>query len=261
MTAGLGYVVHGPDGAPVVVLGSSLGTDRRMWQPQLDALADRFRVVRYDHRGHGGSEVPEGPYGLADLAQDVVALLDTMGVDRFSAGGLSLGGMVAMWLAAHVPDRVERLALFCTSAYLPPAEGWLDRARAVRAGGTRAVADAVVARWFTPGFAAASPDVVAAQRAMLVATPAEGYASCCEAIAAMDLRDALVKVTAPTLVVAGRDDPATPPEHARTIAACLGDCVPCRVEVVDGAHLATVESPDACTALLLEHLAGRQDRR
>jgi 3-oxoadipate enol-lactonase len=164
--------------------------------------------------------------------------------------------MVSMWLAAHVPDRVEKLALFCTSAHLPPVEGWLERAAAVRAGGTGAVADAVVARWFTPGFAAEHPDVVAAHRAMVVGTPAEGYAGCCEAIAAMDLRDALAKVTAKTLVVAATDDPATPPEHARTIAAGLPDAVPCRVEIVPGAHLGTVESADTCTGLLLEHLAG-----
>ena len=256
MTAGLGHDVHGPHDAPVVVLGSSLGTDRRMWDPQLALLAQRFRVVRYDHRGHGASEVPTGPYGLADLAQDVLALLDTLGVGRFTAGGLSLGGMVAMHLAAHVPDRVEKVALFCTSAHLPPVQGWLDRAATVRADGTAAVADAVVARWFTPGFAARRPDVVAAHRAMVVGTPAEGYAGCCEAIAAMDLRPALAKVAAPVLVVAGTDDPATPPEHARTVAASLPDDLPCRVEVVPGAHLATVENPDDCTRLLLAHLDG-----
>jgi len=155
-----------------------------------------------------------------------------------------------------LPDRVERLALACTSAHLPPAQGWLDRAAAVRAGGTAAVADAVVARWFTPGFVTSSPDVVAAHRAMLVGTPAEGYAGCCEAIAATDLRDVVVKVTAPTLVIAGRDDPATPEDHARTIAASFPGDVQCRVEVVDGAHLATVENPRQCTRLMLEHLTG-----
>lgn len=256
MTAGLGYDVHGPDGAPVVVLGSSLGTDRRMWDPQLDVLAQRFRVVRYDHRGHGASEVPTGPYGLADLAQDVLSMLDALGVDRFTAGGLSLGGMVAMHLAAHVPDRVEKVALFCTSAHLPPPEGWLERAATVRAEGTAAVADAVVTRWFTPAFVQARPDLVAAHRAMVGEQPAEGYAGCCEAIAAMDLRPALTKVGAPVLIVAGAEDPATPEQHARTIAASLPAGLACRVEVVPGAHLATVENPDDCTRLLVEHLDG-----
>lgn len=256
MTAGLGYDIHGPDDAPVVVLGSSLGTDRRMWDPQLHVLAQRFRVVRYDHRGHGASEVPAGPYGLADLAGDVVALLDDLGVERFAAGGLSLGGMVAMWLAAHVPDRVERLALFCTSAHMPPAQNWTARAAAVRAGGAVSVADAVVARWFTAGFAAEHRDVVAGYRAMMAATPAEGYAGCCEAIAAMDLRAALARVTAATLVVAAHDDPATPEPHARAIESALrAGGADVRVEVVAGAHLGTVENPDVCTDLLMEHLS------
>lgn len=256
MTAGLAHDVHGPDDAPVLVLGSSLGTDRRMWDPQLPVLAQRFRVVRYDHRGHGGSEVPAGPYGLADLAQDVVSLLDGLGVERFTPVGLSLGGMVSMWLAAHLPERVDRLALFCTSAHMPPPEGWLDRAATVRADGTAAVADAVVARWFTPDFAGRHPNVVAAHREMVVGTPAEGYAGCCEAIAAMDLRPALTKVCVPTLVVAGADDPATPEPHARAVEeAVRAGGADVRVEVVAGAHLATVENAEVCTDLLTGFLS------
>ncbi|HEY6798473.1 MAG TPA: 3-oxoadipate enol-lactonase [Kineosporiaceae bacterium] len=253
MSASLGYRVDGPRDAPVLVLGSSVGTDLRMWEPQLPALARHFRVVRYDHRGHGASEVPAGPYSIADLAGDVLALLDHLGVPRAHLGGLSLGGMVAMWLAAHAPARVDRVAVFCTSAHLPPAQGWLDRAAAVRAGGTAAVADAVTARWFTAAFAGAHPDVLAAHRAMLVSQPADGYAACCEAIAGMDLRGALPGVRAPTLVVAARDDPATPEPHARVIAERIGAAA--RVELVDGAHLATVESPQACTELIVKHLA------
>jgi len=225
-----------------------------MWDPQLPALADRRRVVRYDHRGHGRSSVPPAPYTLADLGGDVVALLDQLAVERFGIGGLSLGGMVAMWVAAHHPDRVESLALFCTSAFLPPAQGWLDRATLVREGGMAAVAETVPARWFTPAFAAAGPQVVQAHREMLVATPVEGYAGCCEAISTMDLRPVLSRITAPTLVVAGRDDPVTPEPHAREIATGIEAGAPCRVELVDGAHLATVESAPACTALLLDHL-------
>jgi 3-oxoadipate enol-lactonase len=252
MSAGLGYHVDGPDGAPVLVLGSSLGTDLRMWEPQLPALSRHFRVVRYDHRGHGSSEVPAGPYSLADLAGDVLALLDHLGVGRAHLGGLSLGGMVAMWLAAHAPARVDRVVLFCTSAYLPPPQGWLDRAATVRDGGTAAVVDAVTARWFTPAFATARPDVLAAHRAMMVSQPRAGYAACCEAVAGMDLRDALPAVEAPTLVVAGRNDLATPEPHARTIAERIGPAA--RVELVDGAHLATVENPEVCSELIVKHL-------
>jgi 3-oxoadipate enol-lactonase len=188
MTALLRHDMHGSPDAPVLVLAPSVGTQPEMWAPQLEAFAAEFRVVRVAHRGHDPIDVPPGPYSLEDLGGDVLALLDSLGVERFSFCGLSLGGMVGMWLAAHAPARVERLALCCTSAYLPPASGWLDRAATVRASGMAAVADAVVGRWFTPKFAAEHPSVVAGCRDMLLSVPPEGYAGCCEAIAAMDLR-------------------------------------------------------------------------
>ncbi|MFD0576324.1 alpha/beta fold hydrolase [Dactylosporangium darangshiense] len=140
----------GPLGAPFVLLGGVLGSNLDMWRPQLPRFGDRLRVVRFDHRGHGGSPVPAGPYEIEDLGRDVLALLDRLGIERASYCGLSLGGMVGMWLAAHAPERIERLVLICTAAHLPPAEGWLDRARQVRAGGMAPVADAVLGRWFTP---------------------------------------------------------------------------------------------------------------
>jgi 3-oxoadipate enol-lactonase len=253
MTAGLGYDLHGADDAPVLVLGSSVGSTRAMWDAQLPALAQHFRVLRYDHRGHGGSQVPAGPYTIADLGCDLLGLLDSLGVQRFSYAGLSLGGMVGIWLGRHAPDRVDRLALCCTSAYLPPAQLWLDRVAAVRAGGMESIADAVVGRWFTPGFTAAQPDQVARLRSVLAAVPVQGYAGCCLAIAGMDQRADLHRITAPTLVLAGAHDPATPPSHSEQIA----DAVPgARMVVVDAAHLATVEQADECTGLLLEHLGG-----
>lgn len=254
MSARLRYDVHGLEEAPVLVLAPSVGTLPEMWDAQLAAFAERFRVVRVAHRGHDAVDVPPGPYTVADLAGDVLALLDSLGVERFSYCGLSLGGMVGMWLGAHAPDRVERLALCCTSAYLPPAQGWLDRAATVRASGMASIADTVVARWFTPDFAAERPDLVEQCRGMLLSVPPEGYAGCCEAIAAMDLRDDLAHITAPTLVVAGAEDPATPLPHARTIASLLPASRLVMVE--DAAHLATVQQPAATTALLLDHLGG-----
>ncbi|HEX6500632.1 MAG TPA: 3-oxoadipate enol-lactonase [Micromonosporaceae bacterium] len=255
MTSRLYATVDGPPDAPVLVLGSSLGTTGEMWRPQVDALAERFRVVRYDHLGHGRSAPPSDCCTVASLGDEVLRLLDDLAVPRVSYAGLSLGGMVGMWLAAHAPDRVDRLVLLCTSALLGPAEGWLDRAATVRAGGTAAVADTVVARWFTPGFAAAHPEVVAAHRAMLTATPAYGYAACCEAIAAMDLRADLPSVQAPTLVVAGADDAATPVGHAEAIVERIPYA---RLSVVhDAAHLANVEQPSQVTELLLDHLDPR----
>jgi 3-oxoadipate enol-lactonase len=249
--------VHGRAGDPVLVLAPSIGTHRETWAPQLAAFAQAFHVVRIEHRGHDASDVPPGPYSLDVLGRDVLSLLDGLAVERFSFCGLSLGAMVGMWLAAHAGSRVERLALCCTSAYLPPAQGWLDRAAAVRAGGTAAVADAVVSRWFTPDFAVSSPDLVRAAREMLLTTPAEGYAGCCEAIAAMDLRPLLGRITAPTIVVAGADDLATPLEHAYAVADGIATASP--VVVIPGAaHLATLERPDACTEVLLAHLEAKQ---
>jgi len=209
--------------------------------------------VRYDHRGHGGSPVPPGPYSLEQLAGDVLALLDDLGIERASVGGVSLGGMIAMWLAAHAPERVERLVVCCSSAHMPPASAWHERAAAVRAAGSvGAVVDAVAERWTTPGFRAAHPEVVEGLRAMLVETPPEGYAGCCEAIAGTDLRAALPSISAPTLVIVGEQDPATPPPHGRAIAGAVPGA---RLESLSpAAHLAGVEQPDACAALILEHL-------
>ena len=256
MAAELNHELGGRDGAPVVVFTGSLGTDLTMWQPQSGRLGEHFRTLRYDLRGHGASEVPPGPYSMADLGADLVALLDRLGIERASLCGLSIGGMISMWVAAHIPERVERLVLCCTSAQLGPAEGWTDRAATVRAGGVEAVADAVLGRWFTPGFAAAEPALIARMRRILTATPAEGYAGCCEAIAAMDLTPELPSITVPTLVVAGEEDPATPPEHGRRIAELIAGA---RFETVSpAAHLATVERPDVTTAMILRFLSDEE---
>lgn len=255
----LGYDLTGPADAPVLVLGGSLGTTRRMWQPQLRALAGHFRVLRYDHRGHGRSPVSPGPYTVPGLGEDVLYLLDHLGVTRCHYAGLSLGGMVGMWLAATAPARVDRLALLCTAAHLPPADAWLARARQVRTGGMGSVTASVTARWFTPAYRVRAPAEVAAFSTALDATPAEGYAGCCEAIAAMDLRPLLPRIAAPTLVIAGADDPATTPREAAAIAGAVAGA---RLVVVpDAAHLASVEQAAVVTGLLLDHLitGGRRD--
>jgi 3-oxoadipate enol-lactonase len=194
-----------------------------------------------------------GPYSIADLGSDLLALLDRLGIERVSLCGLSIGGMISMWVASHAPERIERLVLCCTAAQLGPRDSWLERAAAVRADGVEVVADAVLARWFTPTFANAHPDVIERMRGILTATPREGYASCCEAIADMDLIDDLAAITAPTLVLAGSDDPATPPEHGRRIASLIAGA---RFDTVSpGAHLATVERPDLTTAMILRFLS------
>ncbi|WFE66405.1 3-oxoadipate enol-lactonase [Micromonospora sp. WMMD714] len=251
MTSRLHVTVDGPAAAPVLLLGSSLGTTAAMWEPQVPVLAERFRVIRYDHLGHGRSAVPDGPYTLDLLGREVLRTLDALAVPWVHYAGLSLGGMVGMWLAAHAPERVRRLALLCTAAWLPPPAPWRERAATVRAGGLSTIADAVVARWFTPAFAVARPDVVAGCRELLTATPPAGYAACCEAIAAMDLRPDLGRIGTPTLVVAGADDPATPVAHAREIARGIPGA---RLVVLDAAaHLANVEQAGPVGRLLREH--------
>jgi 3-oxoadipate enol-lactonase len=253
----LHHVVDGPADAPTLVLGGSLGTTLDMWAPQVRALSPRLRVLRYDHRGHGGSPVPTGPYALDDLGTDVLELMDGQRLERAHVAGLSLGGMVSMWLAVHAPDRVDRLALLCTSARLGPVSAWEERAATVRSHGTSAVAATVVGRWFTPELAEQRPGLIAEFVAMISAIEAEGYASCCEAIAAMDLLDRLPRVHAPTLVIAGERDPATPPEHARAIAERVPGA---RLEILPGvAHLASWERADDVNALLLDHFCGYQE--
>jgi 3-oxoadipate enol-lactonase len=245
----------GREDAPALLLGGSLGTAMAMWDPQVEALGERLRVVRFDHRGHGGSPVPEGPYSIEQMGRDVLALMDRLALERASYCGLSIGGMVGMWLAANAPERVERLVLICTSAYLPPAEGWRARAEAVRAAGSvEVVADAVLARWLTPGHAAAHPGVAQWLRRMLVSSPPAGYAACCEAIAELDLRDSLPRISAPTLVIAGVEDEAIPPPHSERIAAAIADA---RLELLSPmAHIGNVEQPQRVTELILAHVAG-----
>ena len=248
----LAYTVDGSADAPVVLLSNSLGATRAMWDPQVPALAERYRVVTYDTRGHGESPVPEGPYTLDDLVDDAVALLDEVGAPRAHVVGLSLGGMTAMRLAAREPGRVHRLALLCTSSLLGQRSTWVERAATARTQGTGELAPTVVGRWFTPGFAAAHPDLVARMQAMIAGTPDEGYAGCCEAIADMDLRADLASISAPTLVIAGEDDPATPPEHLRAIADGIDGAE--LLTLRPAAHLANVEQALQVTGALLGHL-------
>jgi 3-oxoadipate enol-lactonase len=256
--ARLHYELSGPDDGPVLVFGGSLGTTLAMWDPQAARLAGRRRILRYDHRGHGGSPALSGPYAIEELGRDVLDLLDGLGCERASYCGLSLGGMVGMWLAANAPERIQRLILLCTSARLPPPAAYRDRAAAVRAAGTpEVVADAVLARWLTPAWAQENPGPAAGLRAMFSQVSAEGYAGCCEAIAALDLRAELERITARTVVVAGAEDPATPPKHAELIAAAIPGA---RLVVLErAAHLASVERADAVTDLIADHLDRRRD--
>jgi 3-oxoadipate enol-lactonase len=249
----LRHEVHGPDGAPVLVLSSSLGATGAMWEPQLAALSERFRVVTYDHRGHGDSPVPPPPYDIADLGFDVIEILDEVGVQTASFCGISLGGMIGLWLARRMPERIDRLVACCTAAYLPPAEAWRERATTVRkAGSVEPIADTIVGRWLTPGYAADHPDTVAWLRGMLVGCDAEAYGAYCGAIERLDLRVNLPNITLPTLVIAAAQDPSIPPEHGELIAEQIPEA---RFELIgDAAHIVSVEQPETFTRLVIEHL-------
>ncbi len=251
----LHHEVRGAPDGPALLLAGSLGTTLAMWEPQLESLGAVARLVRIDHRGHGGSPVPDGPYQIADLGGDVLALLDRLGLDRVSFCGLSIGGMVGQWLAINAPDRIDRLILICTAAHVPGGEGFTERANIVRAaGGPDVVADTVIARWFTPAFAAAEPELVAAYRAMIASTPAEGYAGCAEAVGSHDLRRGLGRVRARTLVISGAQDASLPPALGRAIADAVAGA---RFELLDpAAHLANVERADAVNELIADHLEG-----
>jgi 3-oxoadipate enol-lactonase len=248
----------GPGDAPALLLGSSLGTTLEMWAPALatpagSVLAGGHRIIRFDHRGHGRSPVPEGPYEIADLGRDVLALLDRLGLERVSYAGVSLAGMVGLWLAANAPERIDALVCICSSAHLPPAQAWAERAASVRAAeSVAAVADRVLERWFTPTYARSHPEVVEWIGATLRSSSPEGYAACCGAIERLDLRRELALITAPTLAVGAAEDAAIPPAHSEAIAASV---VGARLEVLPhGAHLAAIECADEVAALIERHL-------
>ncbi|MEU3479882.1 3-oxoadipate enol-lactonase [Streptomyces sp. NPDC033753] len=268
MTSVLHHRTDGPADAPVLILGPSLGTSLAVWDAQVPALARRHRVIRYDLPGHGatprgalGDTAPGAPLtgapdapapgatGMADLAALVLDLADRLGVERFAYAGISLGGAIGAHLAVHHPERVTRLALVCSSARFGEPDGWRDRAALVREKGTAAVAPAAPGRWFTPDFAGTHT----AGRLVddLLAADPEGYAACCDALAAYDLRDELARITAPTLVLAGRADPATPPAHARELADGIPDAS--LLELAGAAHLAPAERPEAVLSALLGH--------
>jgi 3-oxoadipate enol-lactonase/4-carboxymuconolactone decarboxylase len=259
MSVEVHFQLDGPEGAPVVMFANSLGTTLAMWDEQAAALSDRFRVLRYDQRGHGQSPVPPGPYTVGELADDALALLDRLGIDRVSFCGLSLGGAVGMTLALREPQRLERLVLCSTALEFSPPEQWHERAATVRAEGMAAIAPAGMERWFTP---AADPELVARFDAMLRSQPTEGYAACCEAIAGHDLRGRLTGVRAPTLTIAGADDPVTPPAK---LAAIRAEIPGARDTVIGRArHMVNAEQAATVTAFLFAFLhegAGMHVRR
>ncbi|NIY65264.1 bifunctional 3-oxoadipate enol-lactonase/4-carboxymuconolactone decarboxylase PcaDC [Streptomyces malaysiensis] len=246
--------LSGPPTAPPLILGPSIGTSLAVWEPQLPALTRTHRILRWDLPGHGGSPAAllpsDGSATIGDLAALVLRLADEQGWERFAYAGVSIGGAVGLHLAAHHPERLTSLAVVCSSARFGDPAAWRERAALVRAEGTEAMVASRPGTWFAHGFA--HTPVGAALIEDLRATDRAGYAACCDALAAYDITADLERIAVPTLVVAGRDDPATPPAHARRIA----DAVPgaSLLEVAGAAHLAGVERPEPVTAALLAHL-------
>lgn len=248
----LAYRLDGPEGAPVLVLANSLGTNLELWAPQLASFASRFRVLRYDMRGHGGSDVPPGAYSLDRLGRDVVELLDGLGISRAHFCGVSLGGMVGQWLGVQAPERLERLILANTAAYLGPPSGWQTRIRLVLTEGMEAITENLLQRWFTPSFLATGSPEVERLRVMLLGTPATGYAGCCAAIRDMDLRPMSGLIQVPTQVILGTQDPATPPAMAEALARAMPR--PPKVVRLEAAHLSNIEQPDGFNRAVLGFL-------
>ncbi|MFO1311693.1 MAG: 3-oxoadipate enol-lactonase [Burkholderiales bacterium] len=247
----LHYRVEGVPDRPALVLSNSLGTDLAMWEPQLDALLAQFRVVRYDTRGHGRSLVTPGPYSIGELGRDVVALLDHLGIGRAAFCGLSLGGIVGQWLGAHAPSRVSKLVLCNTAPKIGTPDVWNARIATVEAKGMGAISDALVGRWFTPGFVERDPATIARMKAMLERQPARGYIAACAAVRDADLREDIARIAAPTLVVAGTHDPVTTPADASFMASRIRNA---RVAELAASHLSNIEAADAFTAALLDFL-------
>jgi 3-oxoadipate enol-lactonase len=246
--------IEGAERAPVLVMSNSLGTTHAMWEPQVPAFTQHFRLVRFDRRGHGRSGVPKGPYTMERLGHDVLALLDGLGIQKANWCGLSMGGMEGMWLGANAPERIERMVLSNTSSYFADKKGWNDRLALVREKGVPAFAAPNMERWFTKGFRERDPQAVAGVMKMFSATPLEGYLACGEAVRDMDHRALLPKIAVPTLVVAGRHDPAT------TLEACeyVRDHIPgASLAVLDAAHISNIEQPAQFNSAVLEFLTRR----
>jgi len=244
--------VEGEAAAPTLVLSNSLGTNLAMWDAQMPAFSERFRVVRYDSRGHGASAVTPGPYTIERLARDVIALLDTLDIKRAHFCGLSMGGAVGMWLGANVPERIDRLVLCNTSPKIYSPEVWNTRIDTVRKGGVAGIADAVLKGWFTAHFHEREPQTLARMRTMLATTPTEGYVACCAALRDMDQWEALARIKRPTLVIAGTHDPATPPAAAKRMVESIKGS---RYVELDAAHISNVEAADGFTKAVTDFLS------
>jgi 3-oxoadipate enol-lactonase len=249
------YQLDGPADAPVVVFSNSLGTALSMWGSQVPALSQKFRVLRYDMRGHGLTAVTPGPYSIARLAQDVLGLLDSLKVDQAHFCGISIGGAIGQWLGINSSGRFRSLTLSNTAARIGTVEGWNTRIKTISAGGMASIADAVVSRWFTDSFVNRSPEKVETARRILLRTAPEGYVATCAALREMDQRETVAQISAPTLVIAGAKDAVTTPTDAHFLTDCIKGA---QYAELNAAHLSNIEDADAFTSALMNFIAARE---
>lgn len=254
----LHYRVDGRANAPWLLFCNSLGTDVTMWDRQVADLADDFRILRYDRRGHGLSSAPLGDYTLADLGRDVLALLDVLQIERVHFCGLSIGGLTGQWVAIHAGERIDRLVVAATSARIGTPESWAARSDAVRRDGVKPLVAGTGARWFTEAFRAAEPTVVSEILDRFIGTSVDGYAGCCAALAGADLRREIHRISCPVLAISGADDPVCPPADLATIAARVADG---RHVSLSGRHLVNVEAAKDFTAAIRDFVRGKRTER
>jgi 3-oxoadipate enol-lactonase len=243
--------IEGRDDAPVLMLSNSLGTNLTMWDDQASEFAKHFRLIRYDRRGHGKSGVPKGPYSFDRFGRDILAILDALKVDKANWCGLSMGGMDGQWLGANAAGRIDKLVLANTHYYYPEKAPWADRIRFVQRNGLEKLVEANMERWFTKHFRDSQPQAMARMTEMFVATDPEGYVACVEAIRDIDFRASNPRITTPTLVIVGAQDPSTPPSAGETIAHAIKGA---KLVSLDAAHISNVEQPKAFTEAVLAFL-------
>ncbi|MDO5719580.1 MAG: alpha/beta fold hydrolase [Actinomycetaceae bacterium] len=259
MSTILSYSIDGPTHAPALVLGSSLGSNRYMWDEIMPALGS-FRVLRYDFPGHGESDILDidRPATPADLGDSILATIADAGIDRFHIAGLSLGGMMSLWMSINRPQRIESLTMICSGPVILPSSDWTDKATAVRRNGTESLVDVTMQRWFTPEFLKRGDYRTERTRKAFIDCRDEGYAQCCEVIASMDNRPGLRRVSVPTTIIRAQYDQTLPERAAQELVATLGegDCPAVELRTItEAAHMAAVEQPQQVAEALVASLA------
>jgi 3-oxoadipate enol-lactonase len=247
----IAYRFDGPADKPVLLLSNSIGTDLTMWDPQVEPFSKRFRLLRYDSRGHGASDVPAGPYSLDRLGRDALELLDALNIGRVHFLGLSLGGMVGQWLGIHAPERIDRLILSNTAAYLGPAKEFPDRIAGVLKADRSETAEAFLRNWFPPNLLESNGPIITKTRAGLLATDPQGVAGSLAAVRDMDMRRTISLISQPTLVIGGQYDTVTLPGHSELIAATVPEA---KLVILPVVHLSNLEAPDAFENAVLKFL-------